>query len=1274
MAFYLIFFLGFGSGTQSSAFGSKPAFGATTTTSSGLFGSGTATSGGAGFGAFGGQNQASTGFGASSTSSGGLFGQQNKNPFGTQGSTGLFGGTGSGSGGFGTGASGGGSFGASASTGFGANTQPQNQGTASTPFSAHTEKDTTTNQNVHYQSITFLQPYQNFSFEELRMADYAQGRRWGNQNGQAGAFGASTGFGGFGGTSNPGFGTNSGSGGLFGGASTSQAPFGQSQQSSSPGFGSGNATTGSSIFGQKPSTGLFGNTTTTSGQQSGSLFGTSGATGFGGGNTSGFSSGNTGGGIFGQQNQNQNKTGFGFGSGSNTGSFGTGFGQQNQQNNAGNGSTGAFGAAKPGGLFGSATTSTSLFGSNQNQQQQTQPQQQNSSPFGGFGQPQQQNQNPVQTGGLFGGLGGSTTQTQPQQQQQKPGGLFGSGTTTTGTGLFGQQNGATQQQQQQQPSSTGLFGSLGTQQSGNNSLFSNKPAAPTGGIFASTAPMVANDNSNNLFGTAQQQTQPTSLFGQNNQQQPKSLFGGSGTGVGASQGTSLFGGLGGSSGAQQNQGNSLFGPTTQQQQSGTGSLLGSSHAAPQPQQTPSLTTSLNANPYGNDQLFAGLSTPSQSVGPLATPLSSSQKQRKSSILPQYRINPSASSRLITPQKRIQGFGFSYSSYGTPGSSMSSGSPMGMNSSVLGGALGRSLGKSYSTSNLRHSFTAEDSLLAPGAFSPASRLYNSGSLKRLQIDRSLNTRPNLFGNDSVTDDNAIESGRKQVAFHQTENNDGSHNGIILRDDNSDEKGKASSSAEKKDYPAGSQERVLAHKPAQRNMRSNGTEKPEMEKTSGKELAIVPEESSPGSVSRSQNKAKEKARLNQSDQVPGEYWSQPTIDEIRDMSREQQKNISHFVAGRDNCGQIEFSRVDVTGIDLDRLLGDIIQIGIRMAAVYPQGSMQKPARGKGLNVPSVITLENSWPRARAGRDPVYERKGARYEKHLERLRRAKDTEFIDYKPETGVWRFRVQHYTTYGMDYEGEGAAAEDQDASMEDYSTVNLASKEQILSDVQPHSIEAKNHDIDSHSEFSAPESSPDDTFGYKNQAFLPGAFDEHEIPLDGVNGNFEREREDQTYLMNGNTRLSDANSLEEEGQVEGRLNRSFEEDLIDEYALSKSFTVNDEAEPDDARLEAVASKPKPSLKTSTMKYEMGEQNRVTDWAEELQRTVSPKKQNRQMLKESQPILLSQRDEHTKAPTTRASPVPQFQTSIDVMKSLFAQSNDGDYASPKKAVKRRGIEV
>ena len=106
------------------------------------------------------------------------------------------------------------------------------------------------------------------------------------------------------------------------------------------------------------------------------------------------------------------------------------------------------------------------------------------------------------------------------------------------------------------------------------------------------------------------------------------------------------------------------------------------------------------------------------------------------------MTPSTPSRLQTPQKR--GFGFSYSTYGTPGSAASNASTPGtLGSSFLSGGFSRSLGKSLSTSNLRGSYGDTDSVLTPGAFSANSSRYGgAGSMKKLTIDRSLRT--DLFG--------------------------------------------------------------------------------------------------------------------------------------------------------------------------------------------------------------------------------------------------------------------------------------------------------------------------------------------------------------------------------------------------------------------------------------------------------------------------------------------------------------------------------------------------
>lgn len=771
--------------------------------------------------------------------------------------------------------------------------------------------------------------------QELRLADYNQGRRYGNGSGQAGAFGTSTGFGGFGGqTTGSGFGSANQGSGLFGSQATSASPFGGNQTATS-GFGSNN--TGGLFGGIKP-TGAFG--ATSSQPSGGGLFGSSNQSGgFGAQNNTagGFGNTNQGGGLFGNNNQQQ-KPGFSFGQSSNTtGGFGTsansGFGANNNTTNTG------------GGLFGSNTTSTPFGGGQQ---------QQPSNPFGGFGN-NQQNQNQNNTGSAFGGFGNN-------DQQQKSGGLFGTSNTSTNTGggLFGNN------QNNQQASSTGggLFGGANNNQAGGTSLFGAKPAATGTGLFGSNTASNSGNTGGGLFGTNNnnnQQNQTSGLFGNaNNQQQqkPGGLFGG-GTG------SSLFGTSNNTNNQQQGATSSLFGNTganNQQQQSGglfgtsnnnTSSLFNNSQQQQQqpvnnPLQAPQAYTAsiFDPNPYGNRSIFDGLPPPPQQyTGPVATPIGQKDKAKKGAILPQYRINPHVASRFVTPQKR-QGYGFSYSTYGTPSSVSSNVStPGGLGSSLLQGSISRGLGKSLSTNNLRRAFdTDQESLLSPGAFSAGSSRYGgSGSLKKLTIDRSLRT--DLFQGppalpSSERSDQSRQPGilKKKVSFDASTvggngdvQNGTQTNGVNGAAGNNPE---SSHSQDSEQEPSSS---------PQSNGQPNGAPaQPEIEQVRGNELAVINED---GHQDKQMVEAPDKTKpLSQYDPQPGAYYMKPSYDEIKTMSSEQKKKVSNFCIGREGCGYVTFDvPVNLNDVPLDHIFGEIAVIELRSLTVYPVAE-RKPPRGR------------------------------------------------------------------------------------------------------------------------------------------------------------------------------------------------------------------------------------------------------------------------------------------------------------------------------------------
>ncbi|KAL4891913.1 nuclear protein 96-domain-containing protein [Aspergillus ambiguus] len=1245
---------GFGSNTQNqsnSLFGNQnrtsSGFGTATSSGGSLFGGG-ATSGGFGSGGgFGSSGNTGGGFGSSG---GGLFGSKPAGGFGSTPTTG---------GGFG---STGGGFGSAGSTGFGSGTGtafqqpvPPSEGTASTPFSPFTEKDGTSNVTNHYQSISFMQPYNKYSFEELRLGDYNQGRRFGNGSGQAGAFGSSA-FGGSGfNQQSTGFGSTSSP---FGGGTSAPSGFGSTQTAG--GFGS---TSTNPLFGaSKPATPLFGGGGSTGTTQSGGLFGGTSTTG-GFGSTSGSTGGfGSGGGLFGSNTQQQqNKPLFGGGSSTGTGT-GTGFGGFGQQNTS---------TASP---FGGTAATSSPFGGGQQQQTGT-------SAFGGFGQ-QNQAQNQTQNKSLFGGFG----QTNQQQPSTTGGGLFGSGGTSTGSSLFGQNT-----QQNQQPSTgSSLFGNTsqqtgtgsslfggGTQQQGQKSLFGSGTTGTgtTGSAFGG-------------FGNTQTQQTGTGggLFGNTqNQQQQKPLFGG-----GTNTGSSLFGGT---NTATQNTGSSLFGGTqTQQPQTGGlglggSSLFGGSTQQAQPQQpqqaqqpTPgSLQASLlEGNPYGNQSIFSGLPAPNaSSPGPLATPLSSSIKQKQRTPLPVYKITPNAANRLVTPPKR-QGYGFSYSTYGSPSSS--TGTPTGLGNSLLGGSLrgsvaGGSLGrgsfsKSFSTSNLRKTFDPDtDSVLSPGALSTGPSRLSSGSLKRLTIDRSL--RNDLFARPASTPAAVIANGedstpptdklKKKVSFDASSNTTTGSEIVPVQSQSPEP------TPEELGFLRSIRKSGTVNGINGISSTANNVTRPEMEAVRTQDLPSVPEDA------EQTTSAEVPSRLPfvpGGDPQPGEYWMKPTRAELNKMSRDQLKRLTGFTVGRQHCGNVTFDEpVDLTTIDLDQIFGGLVEIGVRKITVYPDEAI-KPPMGKGLNVPSILRIENSWPRGRDKKSPSPLTSGPLFEKHVDRLRKVHNTEFIDYEKRTGTWIFKVPHYTTYGLDYDSDEEEGESLNQSTlsagPDTPTPKAQSPSGFDNTVGSEQMSTFSTDDSFLGSVAGVE---DDTFDFKKRKLVPGSFGNQAMEM----AEDQQSGSEESFLEEGST----GSTIEQDGEdiTESQQSGDSEvgSDEVEEMDMAGTFPdLHPTVEP--SGVQSAIDDNQPSLKpwNTPPKVRL---DLTGDWAEQLQRTISPRKQNRDALREIQANAFTDRALHDDSPKESVDTRQKsFATSIDLMNSLFQQPRkQGQSPSKGRGAQPKGFE-
>ena len=80
------------------------------------------------------------------------------------------------------------------------------------------------------------------------------------------------------------------------------------------------------------------------------------------------------------------------------------------------------------------------------------------------------------------------------------------------------------------------------------------------------------------------------------------------------------------------------------------------------------------------------------------------------------------------------------------------------------------------------------------------------------------------------------------------------------------------------------------------------------------------------------------------------------------------------------------------------------------VYPSGStVRKPEVGHGLNRPATVTMYQCWPPPTQHEDTLFDTAAMeRYRRKIQLMTERKDATFIDYCCQTGVWKFRVEHF--------------------------------------------------------------------------------------------------------------------------------------------------------------------------------------------------------------------------------------------------------------------------
>ncbi|XP_057667789.1 nuclear pore complex protein Nup98-Nup96 [Diorhabda carinulata] len=154
---------------------------------------------------------------------------------------------------------------------------------------------------------------------------------------------------------------------------------------------------------------------------------------------------------------------------------------------------------------------------------------------------------------------------------------------------------------------------------------------------------------------------------------------------------------------------------------------------------------------------------------------------------------------------------------------------------------------------------------------------------------------------------------------------------------------------------------------------------------------------------------------------EYYTLPPPEELSKYVDENGKCIvKGFTIGRKGYGNVYYpDEMDVTGLNIDEL----VHFRYREINVYPDDD-KKPPIGQGLNRKAQVTLDNVYPR-KPGTNilikDVQELQQMNFAEKLRKITVNKDAKFVDYRPETGSWVFKIDHFSRYGFDESDEETA-------------------------------------------------------------------------------------------------------------------------------------------------------------------------------------------------------------------------------------------------------------
>ncbi|XP_064549143.1 nuclear pore complex protein Nup98-Nup96 [Drosophila montana] len=145
----------------------------------------------------------------------------------------------------------------------------------------------------------------------------------------------------------------------------------------------------------------------------------------------------------------------------------------------------------------------------------------------------------------------------------------------------------------------------------------------------------------------------------------------------------------------------------------------------------------------------------------------------------------------------------------------------------------------------------------------------------------------------------------------------------------------------------------------------------------------------------------------------YYTIPPLDDLKSyLAEDGSCVVPNFTVGREGYGNVYFGKeLDVAGLNLD----EIVHFRNKEVIIYPDDD-NKPPIGSGLNREAQVTLDQVWPVDKTKHEAIKDPQRLieiDWEGKLRRVCDKNATRFIEYRPETGSWVFRVKHFSKYGL---------------------------------------------------------------------------------------------------------------------------------------------------------------------------------------------------------------------------------------------------------------------